>query len=152
MLENNINQTNVDKNKTINNLKNKLKEFINQLNEEKEKNKLLNNEIERMNKYINETENEFAFIKREKGDYIDVIISEMNDDMEQYAIKTAKDAYHYNKNKNGIAVYIKEKFDSKYNRAWECIVGLSYSFYVEHNSNEYIYFRLGEYNVLLFRH
>ena len=147
---------------SVNELKRKLKsayiissknknKLLNQLNEEKEKNEFLNNENKRMKKYIDEIENEYSFIKREKGNNIDVNNNDMNDDMIQYAIKIAKEAYYYNKNDDGIAQYIKKEFDSKYNKYWECIVGLSYSFAISHNRKEYIYFKLGEYDVILFR-
>ena len=124
-----------------NSLKYKLKEFVNQLDEQKER-------IE----FLNEIEKDYPFIKKEKGDNIDVIDSKMDDGMKLYAIEIAREAYYYNKNEDGIASYIREKFDQKYNKFWQCIVGLSYTYNIWHNKKEFIYFNLGQFNVLLFRH
>jgi len=122
------------------NLKYKLKDFVNQLDEQKER-------IE----YLNKIEEEFPFIKKEKRDDIRVIKNGMNDEMAQYAIKIAKEAYYYSKNDAGIADYIRTRFDNRYNKYWQCIVGFSFSSRIWHNSNEYIDFFLGQYNVVLFR-
>ena len=127
-------------NQTKISLKYKLKEFVNQLDEQKER-------IE----FLNEIEEEFPFILREKGDNIIVNKNDMDDDMMLYAIETAKEAYYYNKNEKGISEYIRAKFDEKYNKYWQCIVGLSYSYNIWNNRNEFISFSLGQYDVLLFR-
>ena len=128
-------------NSTKNDLKYKLKEFVNQLDEQKER-------IE----FLNEIEKKYPFIKKENGDNIDVINSQMDYDMEQYAIEIARKAYYYNKNEHGIADYIREKFDQKYNKFWQCIVGLSFTYNIWQKKNEFIYFSLGQFKVLLFRH
>ena len=127
-------------NSTKNDLKYKLKEFVNQLEEQKER-------IE----FLNEIEKKYPFIKNENGDNIDVIDSKMDYDMEQYAIEIAREAYYYNKNEHGIADYIREKFDQKYNKFWQCIVGLSFTYNIWQKKNEFIYFSLGQFKVLLFR-
>ena len=127
-------------NETKISLKYKLKEFVNQLDEQKER-------IE----FLNEIEEEFPFIKREKGYNIVVNKNDMDDDMMQYAIETAKDAYYYNKNEKGIANYIRSKFDEKYNEHWQCIVGLSYTYDIWRTGNDFISFSLGQFDILLFR-
>ena len=127
-------------NETKISLKYKLKEFVNQVDEQKER-------IE----YLNKIEEEFPFIKREKGYNIVVNKNDMDDDMMQYAIETAKDAYYYNKNEKGIANYIRSKFDEKYNEHWQCIVGLSYTYDIWRTGNDFISFSLGQFDILLFR-
>jgi len=122
------------------NLKYKLKDFVNQLDEQKER-------IE----YLNKIEKEFPFIKREKGDDITVIKNEMDEDMALYAIETAKEAYYYSKNEAGISDYIRTRFDNRYNKFWQCIVGLSFSSHIWNNPNEYIAFRMGQLKIVLFR-
>ena len=127
-------------NATQKSLKYKLKEITNQLDEQKER-------ID----YLNEIEEDFPFIKREKGDKVKVIDNVMNYDKTQYAIKIAKEAYYNNKTEKGIATYISTKFDLKYKKYWQCIVGLSYNYYITCNSDEFIYFSLGQFDILLFR-
>jgi len=75
----------------------------------------------------------------------------MNYGMVQYAIETAKEAYYYNKNGEGISDYIRTRFDNRYNKYWQCIVGFSFSSRIWHNPNEYINFNLGQFNIVLFR-
>ena len=120
-------------------LKYKLKDFVNQLNEQKERIELLN-----------EIEEKFPFIKREKGN-LEIIKNGMDEEMALYAIETAKEAYYYNKNEDGIAEFIRTRFDQKYDKYWQCIVGLSFSHNIWNNHNEFIHFILGEFEVLLFR-
>jgi len=50
-----------------------------------------------------------------------------------------------------IALYMKEEFSKKYDQYWQCIVGPNFGFSVNHNPQRYIYFSMGDDEILLFR-
>ena len=75
----------------------------------------------------------------------------MSNEMQQYAIDMAIEAFDLDKDENYIAEFIKTKFDIKYDENWQCIVGLSFQGSITHHRNEFIYFGIGEYNIALFR-
>jgi len=67
------------------------------------------------------------------------------------AIKAAKDAFQENQVEREIARSIKTFFDKRYQPTWHCIVGQSFGSYVTHETNNFIYFMVGNTAVLLFK-
>jgi len=50
-----------------------------------------------------------------------------------------------------IARYIKEEFNKKYDRYWHCIVGPNFACSVNHDTERYISFDMGEDEIVLFK-
>nr|CDS29175.1 dynein light chain [Hymenolepis microstoma] len=75
----------------------------------------------------------------------------MSDVMQQFAAEiTAEAGTRYN-NYIDISKYIKETFEKKYGDFWQCIVGKSFSCYVSYVGEDYIFFRLDDLFVMLYR-
>ena len=76
---------------------------------------------------------------------------EMPEAMKQDVVECATRAFTRYNSTRDIAQYIKKEFDNKYNRYWQCIVGEQFSFYVHHQTNRYIYFKIDQYYIVLFK-
>ena len=49
------------------------------------------------------------------------------------------------------AMSIKNEFDKRYNTTWHCIVGTSFGSMVTYGDGRYIYFRINEHRILLWK-
>ena len=129
------------------------KALINQLKEEKEKNDKLSNDVKVANEHIRKIENEYVFLKRDKNSREVIIVDNKIEDenIEQDIINIATEAINLNSDAGGIAYYIKNEFDNKYEPTWECIVGYDYGYSINYESKKYTLFYLGQYKILLFK-
>ena len=129
------------------------KALINQLKEEKEKNDKLSNDVKVANEHIRKIENEYVFLKRDKNSREVIIVDNKIEDenIEKDIINIATEAINLNSDAGGIAYYIKNEFDNKYEPTWECIVGYDYGYSINYESKKYTLFYLGQYKILLFK-
>ncbi|VDM33517.1 unnamed protein product [Toxocara canis] len=56
-----------------------------------------------------------------------------------------------NTNEKAIANALKSRFDERYGRCWQCIVGSSFGSFVTHSNNHFIYFYIDDFAVLLYK-
>ncbi|VDO04026.1 unnamed protein product [Rodentolepis nana] len=75
----------------------------------------------------------------------------MSDLMQRFAAETTADAGVRYNSYIEISKYIKETFEKKYGASWQCIVGKSFSCYVSYVGEDYIFFRLDNLFVMLYR-
>ncbi|KTF72150.1 hypothetical protein cypCar_00045245 [Cyprinus carpio] len=75
----------------------------------------------------------------------------MSDEMQREALQCALLAVNMYQNASGIATYIAKEFDRKYQRTWHSVVGNTFSSYVQHTSNSYMFFSVSDKNILLFK-
>lgn len=80
---------------------------------------------------------------------------DMSDDMKKLAVETARVALKKKTNKDR-AEYIKKFFDKTFTNSssagkWHCIVGTDFGSYVTHESQNFVFFQLGGYFILLFK-
>ena len=81
-----------------------------------------------------------------------IVKTDMFEEMQEEAVKTAVEAIEKNNDYNNIAAYIKLSFDKKYNPPWNCIVGVNFGSSVSHETKRYMYARLaGESFLLLYK-
>ena len=76
---------------------------------------------------------------------------DMSSSMKQYAVDCATLAYIRYDSKINIALYIKNEFNNRYGQYWQCIVGEQFSFSITKKLNHYIFFKLDQYYVVLFK-
>ncbi|KAK9971121.1 hypothetical protein ABG768_027013 [Culter alburnus] len=81
---------------------------------------------------------------------IEIHKSDMSDEMQLEALQVALLAVNMYEKESDIATNIVKEFDRKHGLTWQCIVG-SFGFYVRNKSNSYIFFSVGDKNILLFR-
>ena len=81
--------------------------------------------------------------------------ADMPEDMQQDALEFTTQAMEKFNIETDIAAFVKEEFDRKYNPTWQCIVGRDFGSYVTHeietNNQYFIYFCIGQMEVLLFK-
>lgn len=75
----------------------------------------------------------------------------MSQDKKDHAINTVIRAMDENKSHKDTAIFLKDEFNEKYGKYWECVVGRDFDFYVEHNHSDCIDFSVGGMKILLFR-
>ncbi|XP_034099630.1 dynein light chain 1, cytoplasmic-like [Drosophila albomicans] len=80
-----------------------------------------------------------------------IVDAEMSEEMQQNCVDCATQALEKYNIEKDIAQYLKKEFDKKYNPTWHCIVGRNFGSYVSHEKRHFIYFRLGQRVVLLFK-
>ena len=81
----------------------------------------------------------------------DIRVSDMSQEMQQEAVKCAKEAISKYTVEKDIASYIKKEFDKSYNPTWHCIVGKNFGSFVTHEAGNFIYFYIDQMAVLLFK-
>ena len=134
-------------------LDNDNKKLLNELEITKVKFNELNDNFIRHVNYIKEIQNNYPSLQRNDNEgKIFISQSDMvNEELKQAAINIAIRATELNNDVGGMAYFIKNEFDSKYEPAWECVVGYDYGASVTHEKESYINFFIGKYKVLLFR-
>jgi hypothetical protein len=70
--------------------------------------------------------------------------------METLAFEVALQAMDKYSGWGDIAKYINDEFTKRYGRTWHCIVG-GFGFHVYNEGSYYIYFTIGEFDILLFK-
>lgn len=78
-----------------------------------------------------------------------------SEEMKSMAVSTARVALEQKTNKDR-AEYIKKHFDKTYATSsspgkWHCIVGTDFGSYVTHESQNFVFFQIGAYFVLIFK-
>ncbi|KAJ5066429.1 dynein light chain 2 cytoplasmic [Anaeramoeba ignava] len=77
---------------------------------------------------------------------------DMPPDMQNDAVRTAINALYTKMNsEQEVAQYIKQSFDTKYGKSWNCIVGQHFGANVTSMENHMIYFMVGTMSILLFK-
>eukprot|EP00252_Welwitschia_mirabilis_P006615 TRINITY_DN17501_c0_g1_i1.p1 TRINITY_DN17501_c0_g1~~TRINITY_DN17501_c0_g1_i1.p1 ORF type:complete len:117 (-),score=3.45 TRINITY_DN17501_c0_g1_i1:424-774(-) len=79
--------------------------------------------------------------------------TDMSQGMQEYAMLCASEALDVYEvtDYEGIAHYIKKKFDDSYGLAWQCVVGFSFGSSITHLCGSFIYFHLEKLAFLLFK-
>ncbi|GKT32881.1 Dynein light chain, type 1/2 like protein [Aduncisulcus paluster] len=77
--------------------------------------------------------------------------ADMPEEMQEDAVRVAREALERFNIEKDIAAYIKRDFDKKHNPSWHCIVGKNFGSYVTHETKRFIYFYIGQLAVLLFK-
>ena len=134
-------------------LDNDNKKLINELEIIKVKFNELNDNFNRHVNYLKQIQNNYPSLQRNDNER-KVVISKsdmVNEEMKQDAINIAIRATELNNEVGGMAYFIKNEFDTKYEPAWECIVGYDYGYSITHEKESYINFFIGKYKVLLFK-
>ncbi len=77
----------------------------------------------------------------------------MPEDLQEFAIRTAKEGMERHSTEREVASYIKKEFDRLYGPSpnWHCFVGRNFGSYVTHEANNYTYFYLGQMGFLIFK-
>ena len=100
-------------------------------------------------------ENKSSTSKREGQEkvlIIEIIESDMDDDMQIAAIEIASKDYHIsNLGNHEIAQKLKETFESKYYPTWNCIVGKSFGCKINAQKKHYLCFQIGNRTVILYK-
>ena len=78
-------------------------------------------------------------------------ISEMEPEMQAFALETGITAAQQKSGEQEIASYIKKTFEERYQPNWHCIVGRNFGAFVTFEGKNYIYFYIGQMGILLFR-
>ncbi|VDL59365.1 unnamed protein product [Hymenolepis diminuta] len=81
----------------------------------------------------------------------EVKATDMNDDMQQFAVEVAFAAIKNGGDNQEIASFIRSEMLKKYSGNWHCIVGSNFGSEVTHGKRGLIFFKLSEYGILLFR-
>ena len=112
----------------------------------------LSQEYEKAINYIEDIKKDYPSLERDNYERkVEVVEKSENFDkeMENEAINTAIEGIKLNNGIPGVAYYIKNEFDSKYEPMWECIIG--YDYYGSLEAEKYIIFLIGKKQILLFR-
>lgn len=79
---------------------------------------------------------------------------DMPDEMKEACVAAARTAIKLKTNRER-AEYLKKFFDKTYNQngqgKWHCIVGTDFGSYITHESQNFLFFRLGAYYILIFK-
>jgi len=70
---------------------------------------------------------------------IKVLVADMDEDMQTFAINTTAQAFETKTLERDIAAEIKSKFDSQYQPVWIVVVGRDFGSHVVHQTKRYIY-------------
>ncbi|GAA5833497.1 hypothetical protein JCM3766R1_002559 [Sporobolomyces carnicolor] len=77
--------------------------------------------------------------------------ADMDSAMQQVAINTAQEAMAQHTVEKDIAAYIKRDFDKRYGPTWHVVVGKSFGSFCTHETNNFLYWYMGNIAVLLFK-
>jgi len=66
-----------------------------------------------------------------------------NQEMQDHAIKLAKDGLGMCQDECELAAYVKKGFDSKFHPTWQCIIGRTFGSDVGHGEGDCLFFYLG---------
>ncbi|TNN11923.1 putative dynein light chain [Schistosoma japonicum] len=81
-----------------------------------------------------------------------VVKCDIQDEMRNYAEKLVKKAVNRYESERDIATFIKGRFDSHYEKYWQCIVGKHFDSSLEMELSQYILLRVNDIYILLFRY
>lgn len=73
-----------------------------------------------------------------------LLVVDMEEDMQQYAIQTVNNAFESGRTERDIANNIKETFDTKYEKVWNVIVGRDFGSHVVYQTKRYIFMSYNE--------
>jgi len=79
------------------------------------------------------------------------LVADINDELQQDAIRLATEAIQKFPTEREMAQHVKKEFDRLHKPAWNCVIGKSFGSFVCHESKAFTYFSVGPYSVLLFR-
>jgi dynein light chain LC8-type len=74
-----------------------------------------------------------------QGVKIKVLAVDMEDEMMQFAVSTATQAFESGRQEKEIANQIKRAFDNQYQYVWNCIVGRDFGSHIVHQTKRYIF-------------
>ncbi|VDP81846.1 unnamed protein product [Echinostoma caproni] len=77
--------------------------------------------------------------------------AEMDEKMQEEAIRLAEAALSKKQTDKETAGYIKHEFDEKYKPNWNCVVGRDFGSFISHQVGHIIYFALADREFLLFK-
>lgn len=91
--------------------------------------------------------------RKTSNTYNKVIIkdSDMNEQMQDYAIDCAIYAMNAYRLERDVASYLKTKFDQRFGSTWHTIVGWNYGSHVEYEHEHFIHFTIAKMNITLFK-
>ena len=76
---------------------------------------------------------------------------DMSQEMQNLALKTAKEAINKAMTENKIARQLQETFLDEYHGLWHCIVGRDFQSFVSHEVKHFIYFYIGPMGIMLWK-
>ena len=77
--------------------------------------------------------------------------SEMEAEMEEYALELGRDALMTFDLERDMARFIKRAFDKRFGPTWQCVVGQQYGTFISYRSLHFISFSLAQMEFLLFK-
>jgi dynein light chain LC8-type len=77
--------------------------------------------------------------------------ADISEDMQHCAEELAREALTKFTLEKDVAQFLKQQFDTRFEKHWHCIVGTSFGSFVTHESRHFIYFYLGSVAFLLFK-
>ncbi|GAA5907079.1 dynein light chain [Sporobolomyces salmoneus] len=77
--------------------------------------------------------------------------ADMDSAMQDVAIKSAEEAMAQHQVEKDIAAYIKRDFDKRYGPTWHVVVGKSFGSFCTHETNNFLYWYMGNIAILLFK-
>ncbi|CAB3411018.1 unnamed protein product [Caenorhabditis bovis] len=89
----------------------------------------------------------------EPGDKCDekILRTDMSLSMQSLAISTYKEALNVKKNYADVATEIRNVFDQKYGKYWQCIVGVNYAYDIWYENHSFIYYQVDNVLILLYK-
>eukprot|EP00668_Euglena_longa_P011310 GGOE01013704.1.p2 GENE.GGOE01013704.1~~GGOE01013704.1.p2 ORF type:complete len:106 (-),score=33.58 GGOE01013704.1:210-527(-) len=86
-----------------------------------------------------------------------VLRSEMPEEMTATAVEYCNQALDRLKEgipsqERDVAKHVKEQFDKQYGACWHCAFGSHYGMHVSYEAGKFLYFTIGPYNLVLWKH
>jgi dynein light chain LC8-type len=81
----------------------------------------------------------------------DVKQANMSQEMQDMAVKTAKNAISKALTENKIARQLQETFLDEFGGLWHCIVGRDFQSFVSHEVDHFVYFYIGPIAIMLWK-
>ena len=75
----------------------------------------------------------------------------MNKAMENYTIELASESLKNITDRQETATYVHTKLEERYGGDWSCFIGQPYSFYVRHEDQKFIFFKMGKDFITVFK-
>lgn len=89
--------------------------------------------------------------KHKRSVSYDILAVDMRYNTQHMILSFAREAFQQHSGQSAVAKYIKQKSERFFGKYFQCVVGKSYGYYVNHNDLYYFYFKMNDYYILVFR-
>ncbi|KAI1725857.1 dynein light chain type 1 domain-containing protein [Ditylenchus destructor] len=103
------------------------------------------------NEEANDRNESMSSEKSTLADNIVIHESEMGKRMQKDVFECIAKAMKKHSDVNDIAEYVKNQMDEKYRPTWQCVVGTSFGYHVDHDDGRFILLDVGQLQILLYR-